>query len=156
MDQDDDDNNNNNNNSADTSNKLKAEEVTGRGCPTNNDKKNESTVEKTDAETAAAVAAFVPICQEGDRPQKKFYRQRAHCNPLSHNDSFEYPLRPDLMDWTTEAFYPGLKQDDTSTASSSNRNIVVAHAQPYCCNVHVSILLSSLWLLSWFLENCVH
>jgi tRNA (guanine-N7-)-methyltransferase len=22
-------------------------------------------------------------------PQKKFYRSRAHCNPLSHNDSFE-------------------------------------------------------------------
>ncbi len=22
-------------------------------------------------------------------PQKKFYRSRAHCNPLSHNDSFD-------------------------------------------------------------------
>ncbi len=21
-------------------------------------------------------------------PQKKYYRSRAHCNPLSHNDSF--------------------------------------------------------------------
>mmetsp|Transcript_27863 Transcript_27863/g.89862 ORF Transcript_27863/g.89862 Transcript_27863/m.89862 type:complete len:303 (-) Transcript_27863:42-950(-) len=32
-------------------------------------------------------------------PQKKYFRSRAHCNPLSHNDSFEYPLRPEDMDW---------------------------------------------------------
>ena len=25
----------------------------------------------------------------GAMPQKKFYRSRAHCNPLSHNDAFE-------------------------------------------------------------------
>lgn len=48
-----------------------------------------------------------PITEEGDRPQKKFYRQRAHCNPLSHNDSFAYPIRPDLIDWTDD-HYPGL------------------------------------------------
>jgi tRNA (guanine-N7-)-methyltransferase len=49
------------------------------------------------------------ITNEGDMPQKKFYRQRAHCNPLSHNDAFEYPLRHDLMDWTTE-HYPAWKE----------------------------------------------
>ena len=48
----------------------------------------------------------VPITSEGVMPQKKFYRQRAHCNPLSHNDKFQYPLRPDEMDWTAE-HYPG-------------------------------------------------
>ncbi|GAX25064.1 tRNA (guanine-N7-)-methyltransferase [Fistulifera solaris] len=48
------------------------------------------------------------ITPEGERPQKKFYRQRAHCNPLSHNDSFAYPIRPDLMDWTID-HYPGLQ-----------------------------------------------
>ncbi|KAH9110387.1 hypothetical protein AeMF1_014805 [Aphanomyces euteiches] len=37
-------------------------------------------------------------------PQKKFYRSRAHCNPLSHNDSFDYPLNPHEMDWS--AHYP--------------------------------------------------
>ena len=31
-----------------------------------------------------------------DMPQKKFYRTRAHCNPLSFNDAFEYPV---AMDW---------------------------------------------------------
>ena len=41
-----------------------------------------------------------PITAEGDQPQKKFYRQRAHCNPLSHNDSFAYPRKPSVMDWT--------------------------------------------------------
>ncbi|OQS01700.1 tRNA (guanine-N(7)-)-methyltransferase [Achlya hypogyna] len=39
-------------------------------------------------------------------PQKKFYRSRAHCNPLSHNDSFDYPLRPSEMDWSTH--YPNI------------------------------------------------
>jgi tRNA (guanine-N7-)-methyltransferase len=45
-----------------------------------------------------------PITEEGNRPQKKFYRQRAHCNPLSHNDAFDYPTRPDMIDWTAEHF----------------------------------------------------
>ncbi|VEU42038.1 unnamed protein product [Pseudo-nitzschia multistriata] len=49
---------------------------------------------------------IAPITSEGDMPQKKYYRQRAHCNPLSHNDNFQYPLRPDKMDWTEE-HYPG-------------------------------------------------
>lgn len=44
------------------------------------------------------------ITQDGERPQKKFYRQRAHCNPLSHNDTFVYPVRPDLMDWTADHY----------------------------------------------------
>lgn len=54
------------------------------------------------------------ITQEGERPQKKFYRQRAHCNPLSHNDSFTYKARPDLMDWTEE-HYPELSSSDHQT-----------------------------------------
>ena len=33
-------------------------------------------------------------------PCKKFFRSRAHCNPLSNNDGFEYPTTPDDMDWT--------------------------------------------------------
>ena len=50
--------------------------------------------------------SITPITSEGDMPKKRFYRQRAHCNPLSHNDSFDYPRAgPDFMDWTAE-FYP--------------------------------------------------
>ena len=55
-----------------------------------------------------------PITEEGERPQKRFYRQRAHCNPLSHNDSFNYPTRPDVMDWTVE-HYPGLEKGTAPT-----------------------------------------
>ncbi|RLN59006.1 hypothetical protein BBJ29_005471 [Phytophthora kernoviae] len=43
----------------------------------------------------------------GKAPQKKFYRSRAHCNPLSHNDCFEYPRTPSEMDWSMH--YPGIE-----------------------------------------------
>ena len=64
-------------------------------------------------DTAAATNRITPITNDGDMPQKKFYRQRAHCNPLSHNDAFEYPIKPELMDWKTGdtnavGHYPGL------------------------------------------------
>jgi tRNA (guanine-N7-)-methyltransferase len=48
----------------------------------------------------AGVAVVAPITADGEMPQKKFYRQRAHCNPLSHNNAFEYPISPDKMDWS--------------------------------------------------------
>ena len=32
-------------------------------------------------------------------PQKKYYRQRAHSNPMADH-CFDYPRRPDLMDWS--------------------------------------------------------
>jgi len=34
----------------------------------------------------------------GELPQKKFYRQRAHSNPMSDHN-FEYPVKPSEMDW---------------------------------------------------------
>lgn len=37
-------------------------------------------------------------------PRKCFYRSRAHCNPLSHNDSFSYPTTPEEFDWS--ALFP--------------------------------------------------
>jgi len=37
-------------------------------------------------------------------PQKKFYRSRAHCNPLSYNDGFQYPTTPAMCNW--EPHYP--------------------------------------------------
>ena len=33
-----------------------------------------------------------------DLPQKKYYRQRAHSNPLADH-TFDYPSDPDSMDW---------------------------------------------------------
>lgn len=37
-------------------------------------------------------------------PQKRYFRSRAHCNPLSNNDGFQYPVSPDLVDW--RQFFP--------------------------------------------------
>ncbi|XP_066260055.1 tRNA (guanine-N(7)-)-methyltransferase [Euwallacea similis] len=36
-------------------------------------------------------------------PQKRFYRQRAHANPIADH-CFDYPVSPDHMDWTK--YYP--------------------------------------------------
>ncbi|KZC05652.1 tRNA (guanine-N(7)-)-methyltransferase [Dufourea novaeangliae] len=36
-------------------------------------------------------------------PQKKFYRQRAHSNPIADH-CIEYPVKPDLMNW--RSLYP--------------------------------------------------
>lgn len=33
-------------------------------------------------------------------PQKRLYRQRAHCNPWSDH-SLDYPVRPELFDWSS-------------------------------------------------------
>lgn len=40
---------------------------------------------------------------EGQLPQKKFYRQRAHSNPMSDH-SFDYPVSPEQMNW--HEYYP--------------------------------------------------
>eukprot|EP00752_Nemacystus_decipiens_P012755 g11295.t1 len=51
-----------------------------------------------------------PITIDGVMPQKRFYRARAHVNPLSHNDSFDYPNSPKEMDWSVHyPNRPGLK-----------------------------------------------
>ena len=44
-------------------------------------------------------------------PKKRFFRSRAHCNPLSHNDGFEYPVNPEqYVDSWRKVHYPGLPQ----------------------------------------------
>ncbi|KAK9873354.1 hypothetical protein WA026_022159 [Henosepilachna vigintioctopunctata] len=45
-------------------------------------------------------------------PQKRFYRQRAHSNPIADH-SFEYPKHPKLMDWSVH--YPEIFKDKSST-----------------------------------------
>jgi len=51
--------------------------------------------------TTTTLNEKIPITKDGQMPQKKFYRARAHCNPLSHNDNFDYPIHPTQMDWST-------------------------------------------------------
>ncbi|XP_058028836.1 tRNA (guanine-N(7)-)-methyltransferase isoform X2 [Ahaetulla prasina] len=45
-------------------------------------------------------------------PQKRFYRQRAHSNPLADHTLF-YPARPEEMDWSAlyPEFFPPLTND---------------------------------------------
>jgi tRNA (guanine-N7-)-methyltransferase len=54
---------------------------------------------------------------DGAMPQKKFYRSRAHCNPLSHNDAFSYPAAPADFDWSP--FYPAHFKENSGEGSSS-------------------------------------
>ncbi|XP_050528125.1 tRNA (guanine-N(7)-)-methyltransferase [Daktulosphaira vitifoliae] len=42
---------------------------------------------------------------EKSLPQKKYYRQRAHSNPIADHD-FDYPNCPDAYDWSK--LYPGI------------------------------------------------
>nr|CAG4644236.1 EOG090X0BSB [Lepidurus arcticus] len=42
-------------------------------------------------------------------PQKRYYRQRAHSNPIADH-CFEYPVSPSAMDW--KALYPSFQNDD--------------------------------------------
>lgn len=66
----------------------------------------------TTTTTTSASTQLQPITEDGTRPQKRFYRQRAHCNPLAHNDSYDYPITPMDMDWNrTSNLYPAASHD---------------------------------------------
>ncbi|KAF2355593.1 tRNA (guanine-N-7) methyltransferase Trmb type [Trinorchestia longiramus] len=47
----------------------------------------------------------------GKLPQKKYYRQRAHSNPMADH-SFDYPLCPAKMDWSV--LYPDCPTEQDS------------------------------------------
>ncbi|XP_031572366.1 tRNA (guanine-N(7)-)-methyltransferase-like [Actinia tenebrosa] len=53
-------------------------------------------------------------------PQKKYYRQRAHSNPMADH-TFDYPVCPDDMDWTSHypAFY-----DKSSTEAENGQKLI--------------------------------
>ena len=66
-----------------------------------------TTTTTTDLAAPESTQLLQPITEDGTRPQKRFYRQRAHCNPLAHNDSYDYPISPVDMDWNrTSNLYP--------------------------------------------------
>ncbi|KAL8614306.1 tRNA (guanine-N(7)-)-methyltransferase [Nucella lapillus] len=63
---------------------------------------------------------------EGKLPQKKYYRQRAHSNPISDH-SLEYPVSPDCMDWSP--YYPAHFspcQDSSSSDRNSDKHVEFA------------------------------
>ena len=71
-----------------------------------------------------AKASLSTISDHGkaERPQKRFFRQRAHCNPLSRSEGFDYPMSPETMDWATH--FPDAswraRLEDTSTDSANS------------------------------------
>ncbi|XP_070565669.1 tRNA (guanine-N(7)-)-methyltransferase-like isoform X2 [Ptychodera flava] len=50
-------------------------------------------------------------------PQKRYYRQRAHSNPMADH-SFDYPVNPDEMDWSE--YYPRYFKRHKGEPSDSN------------------------------------
>lgn len=92
-------------------------------------KKRNHAASAGDTAAAKKSASSAPITAEGDMPQKKFYRARAHCNPLSFNETFDYPTRPDLMDWTEDFYpeHPALKKDTEEDISSFQSSAMTIH-----------------------------
>jgi tRNA (guanine-N7-)-methyltransferase len=52
---------------------------------------------------------FSELIDENKMPKKRFFRSRAHCNPLSFNDGFSYPVCPPEFDW--EPHFPNIPED---------------------------------------------
>jgi tRNA (guanine-N7-)-methyltransferase len=44
-------------------------------------------------------------------PQKRYYRQRAHSNPIADHH-FDYPVCPQDMDWSTSELFPDIEFDN--------------------------------------------
>lgn len=79
-----------------TTDKAKNDIITSN---TDQSKNEEPATNNNNATKRKILEASPPITVEGEMPQKKFYRSRAHCNPLSHNDTFTYPSKPDPEMW---------------------------------------------------------
>ena len=66
-----------------------------------------------------------PITVDGQVPQKRFYRTRAHCNPLSHNESFDYPRCPQDYDWEKTHFPTFRASLPLSSCGEEEKSIIV-------------------------------
>ncbi|XP_072105962.1 tRNA (guanine-N(7)-)-methyltransferase [Mobula birostris] len=70
-------------------------------------------------------------------PQKRYYRQRAHSNPMADH-AFEYPVRPEEMDWSQyypEYFKPHSDKghhDDDKDVTDNNLKFQVEFADIGC------------------------
>ncbi len=56
-------------------------------------------------------------------PKKRFFRSRAHCNPLSHNDSFTYPLTPQHFAWNV--LYPAYAKENPSYEGELTKQVSI-------------------------------
>lgn len=56
-------------------------------------------------------------------PQKRYYRQRAHSNPIADHN-LEYPLTPSLMNWAP--FYPAFLGETQSSSKEKQHKVEFA------------------------------
>ncbi|KXJ16048.1 tRNA (guanine-N(7)-)-methyltransferase A [Exaiptasia diaphana] len=76
-------------------------------------------------------------------PQKKYYRQRAHSNPMADH-TFDYPVCPDDMDWSSH--YPELLSTEASNTANNNDRPRVEFADIGCGYGGLLVQLSPLIL----------
>lgn len=75
--------------------------------PNSNKRKLKTTyLRDTLALTTTDGAEAIVILDADKYPKKRFFRTRAHCNPLSNNDGFKYPVSPKRVAW--ELHYPSV------------------------------------------------
>jgi tRNA (guanine-N7-)-methyltransferase len=71
------------------------------------------------------VAKGVAKAAEGaEMPQKRFFRQRAHINPLGSAQVYEYPISPERMDWVSH--YPAFADAHKPGSLQSGKQVEVA------------------------------
>ncbi|PPJ53343.1 hypothetical protein CBER1_00918 [Cercospora berteroae] len=76
--------------------------------------------------------------QEGELPQKKYYRQRAHANPFSDHD-LTYPESPDAMDWSQHYPHFIAPQNGETKPNPSENGTTPANGQLPAMTKHVTI-----------------
>ena len=79
-------------------------------------------------------------------PQKKYYRQRAHSNPLADH-SFVYPTSPGEANWSNHfpAFFPDTLESDPPNAKKTKRACAVEFLDVGCGYGGLLIKLSPLF-----------
>ncbi|GAA5973530.1 hypothetical protein JCM11641_007101 [Rhodosporidiobolus odoratus] len=87
-------------------------------------KKNQAAVDKPGQDSALLAGAATA---EMGMPRKRFYRQRAHANPLSIHH-LEYPLSPAHMDWSTHfpTFFDAPKQEGEGSGLGKGKKVEFA------------------------------
>ena len=78
-------------------------------------------------------------CDEVRLPQKRYYRQRAHSNPIADH-CFDYPLTPAHMNWGE--LYPDYEAGKTEVRDERGCNFVSIYCMFYYLTFYFNFLLA--------------